>query len=202
MVIYSKYTHAVDLQELHEQIRNCTKCPLHRHRKNAVPGEGSMKLGVMLVGEAPGAVEDEQGRPFVGSAGQLLTKSLSQLGVRREDVFITNVVKCRPPENRTPREDEVEACMPYLLKQIEILKPRRVVALGLVSAGALLRHMGRGVERLSDVRGRCFKGRVAGVELEVCVTYHPAAVLRNPKLRGEFQSDLAVFFGGGLERYF
>jgi DNA polymerase len=192
----------VDLQELHKQIRNCTKCPLHKYRKNAVPGEGDMRLGVMLVGEAPGAAEDEQGRPFVGPAGQLLAKSLSQLGVRREDVFITNVVKCRPPENRTPRKDEVEACMPYLLKQIEILRPRRIVALGLVSAGTLLGHMGRRVEKLSEVRGRCFKGRIAGVELEVCVTYHPAAVLRNPKLGDKFQSDLAVFFGGGLDKYF
>lgn len=191
----------MDLQTLHEMIKNCTRCPLHKFRKNAVPGEGDMKLGVMIVGEAPGASEDEAGRPFVGAAGQLLTEALSRVGVQRSDVFITNVVKCRPPNNRTPSREEVETCLPYLLQQIALLKPRRIIALGLVSARTLMGLMGKRAERLVDVRGRCFQGKIAGVQVELCVTYHPAAVLRNPKLRGEFQEDLSKFFGGGFVRF-
>ena len=192
----------MDLEELGREILTCAKCPLHRHRKNAVPGEGSMKLGIMIVGEAPGASEDEAGRPFVGAAGQLLTEALARLGVSRGDVYITNVVKCRPPNNRTPTREEVEACLPYLLRQIELLRPRRIVALGLTSAKTLLSLVGKRVEKIGDVRGRCFRGRVAGVEVEICVTYHPAAVLRNPRLKEEFMGDLATFLGGGLERFF
>jgi len=192
----------MDLEELNREILSCARCPLHKYRRNAVPGEGSMTLGIMLVGEAPGASEDEAGRPFVGAAGQLLTEALARLGVSRGDVYITNVVKCRPPNNRTPTQEEVETCLPYLLRQIALLKPRRIVALGLVSARTLLSLMGKRVERISDVRGRCFRGLVAGVEVEVCVAYHPAAVLRNPKLRDVFVRDAAAFIGGGLERYF
>ncbi|ABO09491.1 type-4 uracil-DNA glycosylase [Pyrobaculum calidifontis] len=191
------------LEQLHEEIKRCTRCPLHKTRRNAVPGEGSGRLGIMIVGEAPGSSEDEQGRPFVGAAGSLLNKTLSTLGVERGDLYITNVVKCRPPGNRTPTREEVAACLPYLLRQIEILRPRRIIALGAVSAGALLGLIGRQVERVGDVRGKCFRGKVAGVDVEICVTYHPAAVLRNPRLRGTFAEDLAAFLGGGgLERYF
>lgn len=161
-----------------------------------------MKLGIMIVGEAPGASEDEAGRPFVGAAGQLLTEALARLGVSRGDVYITNVVKCRPPNNRTPTREEVEACLPYLLRQIALLRPRRIIALGLVGARTLLSLMGKRVQKMGEVRGRCFRGRIAGVEAEVCATYHPAAVLRNPKLRDVFVGDLAAFVGGGLERYF
>jgi len=139
----------------------------------------------------------------VGAAGSLLNKTLSTLGVERGDLYITNVVKCRPPGNRTPTREEGAACLPYLLRQIEILRPRRIIALGAVSAGALLGLIGRQVERVGDVRGKCFRGKVAGVDVEICVTYHPAAVLRNPRLRGTFAEDLAAFLGGGgLERYF
>jgi len=190
------------VEEVNREILTCARCHLHRYRKNAVPGEGSMKLGIMIVGEAPGAAEDEAGRPFVGAAGQLLTETLVRLGVSRGDVYITNVVKCRPPDNRTPTREEVEACLPYLLRQITLLRPRRIIALGLVSARTLLSLMGRRVEKMGEVRGRCFRGRVAGIETEVCATYHPAAVLRNPKLRDVFVGDVATFVGGGLERYF
>jgi DNA polymerase len=192
----------MDLEELSREILTCTKCPLRKYRTHAVPGEGSVKLGIMIVGEAPGADEDRTGRPFVGAAGRLLTETLARLGVSRRDVYITNVVKCRPPNNRTPTQEEVEACLPYLLRQIELLRPRRIVALGLTSAKTLLSLVGRRVEKIGDVRGRCFRGRVAGVEVEICATYHPAAVLRNPRLKEEFMGDLAAFLGGGLERFF
>ena len=190
------------LEELNREIASCNKCPLHKYRTHAVPGEGSMRLGVMLVGEAPGADEDRTGRPFVGAAGRLLTEALARLGVSRGDVYITNVVKCRPPNNRTPTQEEVEACLPYLLRQIELLRPRRIVALGLTSAKTLLHLIGKRVEKIGDVSGRCFRGRVAGVEVEICATYHPAAVLRNPRLKEELMGDLAAFLGGGLERFF
>lgn len=192
----------MDLEELSREILTCAKCPLHKYRTNAVPGEGSMKLGIMVVGEAPGADEDRTGRPFVGAAGRLLTEALAQLGVSRWDVYITNVVKCRPPNNRTPTREEVETCLPYLLRQIKLLRPRRIVALGLTSAKTLLSLVGKRVEKMGDVRRRCFRGRVAGVEVEICATYHPAAVLRNPRLKEEFMGDLAAFLGGGLERFF
>ncbi|AKT35811.1 uracil-DNA glycosylase, family 4 [Pyrobaculum sp. WP30] len=192
----------MDLEELSREILTCVKCPLHMYRTSAVPGEGSVKLGIMIVGEAPGADEDRTGRPFVGAAGRLLTEALARLGVSRDDVYITNVVKCRPPNNRTPTREEVEACLPYLLRQIELLRPRRIVALGLTSAKTLLSLVGKRVEKIGDVRRRCFRGRVAGVEVEICATYHPAAVLRNPRLKEEFMGDLAAFLGGGLERFF
>lgn len=192
----------MDLEELSREILRCAKCPLHKYRTNAVPGEGSMKLGIMVVGEAPGADEDRTGRPFVGAAGRLLTEALARLGISRGDVYITNVVKCRPPNNRTPTREEVEACLPYFLRQIELLRPRRIVALGLTSAKTLLSLVGKRVEKMGDVRRRCFRGRVAGVEVEICATYHPAAVLRNPRLKEEFMGDLAAFLGGGLERFF
>lgn len=188
----------MDLEDLNEKIKRCTRCPLHLYRKNAVPGEGSLKLGIMIVGEAPGASEDEEGRPFVGVAGQLLTKTLAKLGISRDDVYITNVVKCRPPGNRTPTREEIEACLPYLLQQIMILKPKRIVALGLISGKTLLKLVGREVDKIGNVRGKCFRGQVAGVNLEICLTYHPAAVLRNPHLKEVFENDLATFFGGGL----
>jgi uracil-DNA glycosylase, family 4 len=162
----------MSLEELNREIVNCTRCPLHRYRKNAVPGEGGMKLGILLVGEAPGASEDELGRPFVGAAGQLLTDALAKLGVTREDVYITNVVKCRPPNNRTPTQEEIHACLPYLLRQIALLKPRRIIALGLVSGRTLLSLIGKKIEKIGEVRGRCFRGRIAGVDVEICVTYH------------------------------
>lgn len=183
------------LERLEAEVKNCKKCDLYKARKNAVPGEGSGVLGVMIVGEAPGAKEDEEGRPFVGAAGQILNTVLANLGVARRDVYITNVVKCRPPDNRAPTSREVTTCMPYLLRQISILKPHRIIALGLTSSRALLGLLGRQVEKIGDVRGRCFRGQLAGVNVEICVTYHPAALLRNPTLRRQFEEDLAAFFG-------
>lgn len=181
------------LEELHDAIRKCRKCHLYKYRKNAVPGEGSAKLGVMLVGEAPGASEDEQGRPFVGAAGNILTETLSQLSVSRLDLYITNVVKCRPPGNRTPTAEEVEICLPYLVKEIAEIKPKRIVALGLTSAKTLLRLIGRKAARLGEVRGQCFSGNLLGRQVEICVTYHPAAALRTPSLLQHFRNDLAAY---------
>ncbi|MEL9990918.1 MAG: type-4 uracil-DNA glycosylase [Thermoproteus sp.] len=193
------------LEEIAKQIQMCTKCRLHETRRRPVPGEGRAERGVMIVGEAPGEKEDEEGRPFVGAAGRLLTQALNKLGVdRARDVFITNVVKCRPPGNREPLDDEIAACLPYLVEQIKAIRPRLIIALGFYSAKTLMGLAGRKVVKISEVRGRCFNVKIADVETAVCVTYHPAAALYNPGLRDVLEGDLAKFLGrsqGGLLKY-
>lgn len=150
----------------------CTRCGLHAGRQNVVFGEGSPEARVMCVGEAPGAVEDETGRPFVGRAGRLLDRLLLTAGFAREEVYICNVLKCRPPGNRDPRPDEIEACSPYLLRQLELIDPEVIVAFGTFAARTLLDVR----ESLGRLRGRTHL--YAGYP--VVVTYHPAALLRNP----------------------
>ncbi|KUO83944.1 MAG: type-4 uracil-DNA glycosylase [Thermoproteus sp.] len=186
------------LLEIAERIRRCARCRLHETRRLAVPGEGRAEKGVMIVGEAPGEKEDEEGRPFVGPAGKLLTAILARHGVDRgRDVFITNVVKCRPPGNREPLEDEIAACTPYLVEQIAAVRPRLIIALGVHSARTLMGLAGRKIAKIADVRGKCFEVRIGAVDTTLCVTYHPAAALYNPKLRGALEEDLARFIGGG-----
>ncbi len=160
------------LDELVQAVAGCTKCPLSRSAKNPVPGEGSPTAGLMCVGEAPGAVEDETGRPFVGPAGQLLDKILAAIKLSRNDVYICNVLKHRPPGNRNPTPDEVEACSPYLLRQIELIAPKVIVAFGTFAAQTLLNTK----DAISRLRGKVH--HYYGVPL--VVTYHPAALLRNP----------------------
>jgi uracil-DNA glycosylase len=153
-------------------VRDCKRCPLYATATNPVPGEGPSQADVMIVGEAPGANEDATGRPFVGAAGQLLEKILSAVQLRREDVFICNVMKHRPPGNRNPTPDEVAACSPYLVRQIELIKPKVILALGTFAAQTLL------ATKLSIGKLRGQMHRYHGVPL--IVTYHPAALLRNP----------------------
>ena len=182
-----------DYDELVSLMLNCTKCKLHKTRKHVVPGEGPLNARVMLIGEAPGATEDEEGRPFVGAAGQLLTKLLNNVGIRREDVFITNVVKCRPPNNRDPEPDEIEACRPYLVTQILMIKPQIIVCLGRHSAREVLTMAGypeKLVSSISSIRGKVFNVRIGDVNTKVLPTYHPAAALYNPRLRSVIEDDL------------
>jgi uracil-DNA glycosylase family 4 len=164
--------HLGSLEEIARVVHECTRCPLYATATNAVPGEGSQQADVMIVGEAPGANEDATGRPFVGPAGQLLSKILAAVNLRREDVFICNVMKHRPPGNRNPIPDEVAACSPYLVRQIEVLKPKVILALGTFAAQTLL------ATKLSIGKLRGHVHRYHGVPL--IVTYHPAALLRNP----------------------
>lgn len=161
-----------DLSALRAVAERCTRCRLHAGRRHVVFGEGDPDARVVCVGEAPGAVEDETGRPFVGRAGQLLDKLLLSVGFRRESVYICNVLKCRPPGNRDPRPDEVEACSPYLRRQLERIGPDVIVAFGTFAARLLLDSS----ESLGRLRGRThiYRG------FPVVVTYHPAALLRNP----------------------
>lgn len=169
------------LVELAAQVKVCTDCRLHEGRTHTVFGKGDPAAGVMFIGEGPGREEDLQGAPFVGRSGQLLTKMLAAIDLRRDDVFITNIVKCRPPENRAPEEDEVRCCEKYLSAQIDAIRPRVICALGRVAAQWLLGT----TEPLAAMRGadRLYQGT------PVLVTYHPAALLRNPNLKRDAWED-------------
>lgn len=175
------------LEEIAEEIKRCEKCPLHISRKRTVPGEGSENARIMFIGEAPGRNEDEMGRPFVGAAGKFLEDLLASIGLRREEVFITNVVKCRPPNNRDPEPEEIEACLPYLIEQVSVIDPEIIVALGRHSAGVLLGRIG-GIS-IMKVRGRVHEVEVFGKVRRVMPTLHPAAALYNPKLRSLVEED-------------
>lgn len=185
------------LNQLKELIRRCKKCPLYKQRTNPVPGEGPPTTNLMLIGEAPGRTEDLSGRPFVGQAGMLLTRTLESMGVRRATVYITNVVKCRPPENRTPLHEEVLACLPYLVEQIKAVRPKVILTLGLVSSlyiinieSVIKSGSKPPARRITEIRGRLYTCNVGGLKVEVIPTFHPAAILRNPRYRSLFESDV------------
>lgn len=173
------------LEELNKLICSCTKCKLHKGRNNFVFGSGNPKAKVMVIGEGPGAEEDKQGLPFVGRAGQLLTDILKAIKFSRDEVYIGNIVKCRPPENRTPLPDEMETCLPYLLKQIDLIKPQMILCLGLTAAKGLLKKK----ESLTKLRGQFFDYN----GIKVMVTFHPAALLRNPNWKKDCWTDVQKF---------
>jgi uracil-DNA glycosylase family 4 len=172
------------LDEITEKVRKCTRCPLYETATKAVPGEGDPKAKLVCVGEAPGAKEDETGRPFVGQAGQLLTKILEAIDLTREQVFICNVLKHRPPGNRNPRPEEVEACSPYLIRQLELIQPKVIVAFGTFAAQTLLQTKAG----IGQLRGLVH--RYHGIPL--IVTYHPAALLRNPAWKRPTWEDVKL----------
>lgn len=172
------------LKSIREDIGDCTRCRLHKQRKNIVFGVGNVNAEIMFVGEGPGADEDERGEPFVGRAGQLLNNMISAMGIKRSDVYIANVVKCRPPGNRTPERDECDTCGPFLLRQIEVIRPKVIVALGAVAAKYTL-----GInDSMANLRGRWYD--VKGSRL--AVTYHPAYLLRDPRQKKEAWKDLQM----------
>jgi DNA polymerase len=160
------------LERIREDIGDCRRCKLCEQRTNIVFGTGNPKARLMFVGEGPGRDEDEQGIPFVGRAGQLLTQMIEAMGLKREDVYIANVVKCRPPENRAPEKNEIATCSPFLLRQIEVIRPQVIVCLGSIAAQTLLKTR----EGISRYRGEWFEFRGA----KLLATYHPAYLLRNP----------------------
>jgi uracil-DNA glycosylase len=161
---------------------DCTRCKLHKARKQIVFGVGNPKAQLVFVGEGPGRDEDEQGEPFVGRAGKLLTQMIEAMGLRREDVYICNVVKCRPPENRLPERDEITTCSPYLLRQLSVIGPKVICCLGSCSAQTLL-QTNQGISRF---RGQWFDFQGS----KLIATYHPAYLLRNPEAKGEVWRDL------------
>jgi DNA polymerase len=175
---------AASLTAVAELVANCTRCRLCESRRHTVPGEGPTDARLVVVGEGPGRTEDETGRPFVGRGGELLNKILDAIDCPRAGVYICNVVKCRPPENRTPLYDEVQACVPYLFRQIELIKPRVVLAMGGTAAQTLLNtklSLGAMRQRVHRFRG-----------IPLIVTYHPAALLRNPNWKKPTWDDVRL----------
>jgi len=181
---------AAELEKIADEVCQCRKCSLGSLRTNAVPGEGSSNARIMFVGEAPGADEDAQGRPFVGRAGQLLDKVIAACGLKRGDVFIGNILKCRPPENRDPAADEIISCLPYLQRQIELINPEVIVALGAHAARTLLSSN----KSIGELRGQ-FHEYYAGIgrpPIRLMATYHTAYLLRNysPENRRRVWEDM------------
>ena len=185
------------LKIIREDLGDCTRCKLHKQgRKQIVFGVGDPKAELMFVGEGPGADEDEQGEPFVGRAGQLLNNMIKAMGITREQVYIANIVKCRPPGNRTPEREECETCSPFLMRQIAVVKPKVVVALGATAAKTLLAMN----SSMAQLRGRFYDFTPAGARsndptwtgCKLAVTYHPAFLLRDPRQKGEAWKDLQM----------
>ena len=176
------WVEATNLEELREKIKNCQKCPLGASRTKLVFGKGNPDADIMIIGEAPGADEDARGEPFVGRAGQLLAKILEAINLSREEVYIANILKCRPPNNRKPFPSEEDECEPFLQKQIELIQPEFIVALGLTAADRLLRTK----HKMAEVHGKFvdYKG------VKMLITYHPAALLRNPNLKKVVWEDV------------
>lgn len=169
-----------DLTLLYDQVRVCTKCDLAKGRTNAVPGEGPENAEIMFIGEAPGFHEDRQARPFVGAAGKLLDELLATIGIKREQVYIGNVIKCRPPQNRDPQPEELAACQPYIDKQIELVQPKVIIT---ISRFAMTRWFPN--KKISEIHGRPKRFG----SLVVLPMYHPAAALHQPSLRRVLEED-------------
>lgn len=180
----------VTLATIHDEILKCKKCPLWKTRTHAVPGEGNPASPLMFIGEAPGRTEDETGRPFVGRAGKILTEALKIAGVTRKDVFITSILKCRPPGNRTPKMNEIYACTPYTVEQIRIIAPKVIVPLGNVAIQWLNRTFNLQIERVNVSRGSTFRESILRKNIVILPTFHPAYVLRNIKHKPVFIEDV------------
>ncbi len=172
----------ITLQEVRKELGDCKRCKLHRTRRTIVFGEGNEKATLMFIGEGPGYDEDVQGRPFVGKAGQLLTKIIESINLSREEVYIANIVKCRPPQNRNPEPDEIESCNPFLMKQIRVIQPKIICALGTFAAQTLLK---------TDTKISALRGKLFDLEgIKVIPTYHPAFLLRNPERKRDVWEDM------------
>jgi len=170
------------LAEVRKELGDCKRCKLHRTRRTIVFGEGNENATLMFIGEGPGYDEDVQGRPFVGKAGQLLTKIIESINLPREEVYIANIIKCRPPQNRNPEPDEIQSCNPFLMNQIRVIQPRIICALGTFSAQTLLK---------TDTKISALRGKLFDLEgIKVIPTYHPAFLLRNPERKREVWEDM------------
>jgi DNA polymerase len=170
------------LEAIRSEMGECTRCRLHEERQSVVFGEGNPQARLVFVGEAPGREEDLQGRPFVGRAGELLTRIIEAIDLTREEVYIANIVKCRPPGNRNPQPDEIRTCLPFLRRQLETIRPRIICALGTFAAQTLLETE----ERISILRGRFYAYQGA----RLMPTYHPAFLLRNPQFKRDVWEDM------------
>lgn len=167
----------------------CTKCPLWKTRKNAVPGEGNPETQIMLIGEAPGYSEDVKGKPFVGAAGKFLETLLSEVGFSRNEVFIGNVLKCRPPKNREPMPNEIQTCTPYLDRQIKIIQPKFIVTLGNYSTAYIFLKAGLPFSSITQAHGKFYEASVLGIRVTLFPTFHPAAALYSAKYKEQITTD-------------
>jgi uracil-DNA glycosylase len=179
------------IEEIARKISSCTKCDLAEGRLNPVPGEGPQHAQIMFVGEAPGASEDETGRPFVGQSGKLLTELLEKEGIKREDVFITSILKCRPPDNRNPKEEEIRSCAPYLLAQLDSISPVIIVTLGNFAYDLFSTTFYLPKKTIGEVRGKVFRLHSTSCQY-LLPTYHPAGLVYNRKLIPLFREDLST----------
>jgi uracil-DNA glycosylase family 4 len=170
----------------------CVKCPLWKARKKAVPGEGNPEADIMFIGEAPGYWEDVRGRPFVGDAGKFLDSLLSEVGFLREEVFITNVVKCRPPKNHEPMPNEIQTCTPYLDRQIRLIQPKFIVALGNHSTAYIFSKAGLPFNGITQAHGKFYDASILDIKVTVFATFHPAAALYNEKYKEQITDDFKL----------
>ncbi len=181
----------MELSKIEEEIRTCRRCSLWKTRTNPVPGEGNQKADIMFIGEAPGRFEDLKGRPFVGAAGKVLDELLEHVGLKRSEIYITNVVKCRPPGNRDPSPEEIKSCSPYLEKQIEIIEPKIIVTLGRHSMKWVFEKFGIPEDKISRIHGRIYEINHGFVRF-VLPLYHPAVAVYNPEMEDVLKKDIEV----------
>jgi len=187
-----------DLEDIRKEVLNCRKCGLYSTRTNPVVGEGNPKAKIMFVGEAPGFNEDRMGRPFCGAAGRVLDELLESIGIKREDVYISNLLKCRPPGNRDPQKEEISACSPYLERQIEIIKPKIICPLGRYSMRFLMEKYGlrERIEPISRIHGKVFEINNLFQKIKIIPLYHPAVATYNINMKEVLKRDFRV-----LERF-
>jgi DNA polymerase len=180
------------LDAVAKEVIVCVKCPLSKNRKNAVPGEGNPESQIMLIGEAPGQSEDIEGKPFVGAAGRFVETLLSEIGLSRDDIFICNIVKCRPPRNREPHLTEIQACTPYLDRQIKIIKPKLIVTLGNYSTAYIFSKANLPFNSITQVRGKFYHTTILDMQITIFPTFHPAAALYSAKYKEMLQRDFQL----------
>lgn len=181
-----------EVLELNQEIVTCSRCRLYDARIKAVPGEGPVPSHLFFIGEAPGRNEDLSGRPFVGRAGAVLNELLSSIGLSRNRVFITSIVKCRPPGNRIPKKDEIEACSGYLDRQIELLSPGIIIPMGQLASGQVFLHFGMPQESIGRIHGRVFQSETTRGHRVIIPVYHPAAMTHNPPIKNAVFNDFNV----------
>ncbi|MCX7995817.1 MAG: type-4 uracil-DNA glycosylase [candidate division WOR-3 bacterium] len=186
-----------NLDRITDEILVCAKCPLHRTRINPVPGEGNPNAKIMLIGEAPGANEDRTGRPFCGDAGKVLDELLTVAGLKREEAFIGNILKCRPPNNRDPRIDEIIVCTPYLERQIEIIKPQIICTLGNYATAFILKKFGLKdkILGISRIHGKIFETESSYGKIKIIPMYHPAVAVYNVNMKKVLKKDFEILTG-------
>ena len=180
------------LTDIVDEIIVCRKCQLHKTRKNAVPGEGNIDNRIVFIGEAPGYSEDLKGKPFVGDAGKFLDILLKETNLLRDSVFITNIVKCRPPNNREPSMEEIKTCSPYLDRQIRIIKPKIMITLGNHSTSYIFHKVGLPFDGITQIHGKFFETCISKIRTTIFPTFHPASALYNPRYKNLLLQDFRV----------